>query len=248
MDIKNLFKKKNTSPRCSAVIVAAGSSERMGTDKMLMELCGMPVIARTLTVFQQCPEIDDIVVVTRRDKIEMLAELCHKYGISKVSKVIAGGATRAESALAGVSAVKGRAELIAIHDGARPLVTTALISKTVSAAAEYLAAAPGIKSTDTLKIVDDKGFITSTLDRSSIVRIQTPQIFNSELIKGALTKAVSDKLAITDDCSAVEMMGVKTRIVEGENTNIKLTSPDDLITAAAILSERGEADAYRTRV
>ena len=248
MDIKNLFKKKNASPRCSAVIVAAGSSERMGTDKMLMELCGMPVIARTLTVFQQCPEIDDIVVVTRRDKIEMLAELCHKYGISKVSKVIAGGATRAESALAGVSAVKGRAELIAIHDGARPLVTTALISKTVSAAAEYLAAAPGIKSTDTLKIVDDKGFITSTLDRSAIVRIQTPQIFNSELIKGALTKAVSDKLAITDDCSAVEIMGVKTRIVEGENTNIKLTSPDDLITAAAILSERGEDDAYRTRV
>ena len=96
--------------------------------------------------------------------------------------------------------------------------------------------------------VDEKGFITSTLDRSTIVRIQTPQIFNSDLIKGALTKAVSDKLAITDDCSAVEMMGVKTCIVDGENTNIKLTSPDDLVTAAAILSERGEADAYRTRV
>ena len=248
MDIKNLFRKKNKSPRCSAVIVAAGSSERMGTDKMLMELCGMPVIARTLTVFQQCPEIDDIVVVTRRDRIEMLADLCHKYGISKVSQVVAGGATRAESALAGVSAVKCRAELIALHDGARPLVTTELISKTVSAAAEHLAAAPGIKSTDTLKTVDEKGFITSTLDRSSIVRIQTPQIFNSDLIKGALTKAVSDKLAITDDCSAVEMMGVKTCIVDGENTNIKLTSPDDLVTAAAILSERGEADAYRTRV
>ena len=175
-------------------------------------------------------------------------DLCHKYGISKVSQVIAGGATRAESALAGVSAVKCRAELIAIHDGARPLVTTELISKTVSAAAEHLAAAPGIKSTDTLKTVDEKGFITATLDRSSIVRIQTPQIFNSDLIKGALTKAVSDKLAITDDCSAVEMMGVKTCIVEGENTNIKLTSPDDLVTAAAILHERGEADAYRTRV
>lgn len=248
MDIMNLLKKKDNTPHCSVVVVAAGSSERMGSDKMLMELCGMPVIARTLTAFQQSPEVDDIIVVTRNDKIEMMAELCRKYGISKASQVISGGATRMESALAGVSAVKCKAKLIAIHDGARPLVSAELIKRTVSAAAANMAAAPVLKSTDTLKAVDQNGFIVATVDRASTVRVQTPQIFDADLIKGALTKAVNDKMAITDDCSAVEMMGVKVCTVEGDTANIKLTTPDDMLIAEAILRDRGDNDAYRARV
>lgn len=241
-----IFKRKEKLPKCSAVIVAAGSSERMGTDKALMELGGMPVLARTLLAFQDCRLVDDIVVVTRMDKVLEIAGLCKKYGISKASQVITGGATRAESALAGVSAVKGSARLIAIHDGARPLATQELIERTIFAAAESMAAVPAVPSTDTLKAVDDKGRVVATVDREHTVRVQTPQVFDADLIKGALSKAVQDRMTITDDCSAVERMGVKVVTVEGDERNIKLTTPDDMLAATSILKDRGELHAYRS--
>lgn len=248
MEIKNIFRKKEKVPQCAAVIVAAGVSDRMGCDKIMMELGGMPVLARTLLVFQECPLIDDIIVVTRMDRVMEIAGLCKKFGISKTSQVITGGATRAESALAGVSAVKCRARLIAIHDAARPLVTKELIERVVRAASEGMAAVPVISVSDTLKAVDDKGRVTGTVDRSHTVRVQTPQVFDADMIKGALTKAATEKLAVTDDCSAVEMMGFKPRTVEGEPTNIKLTTPDDMLIATAILKDRGEFRASRAWV
>lgn len=248
MSIMKLLKKKDPTEHCSAVIVAAGSAERMGSDKMMLELCGMPVIVRTVKAFQQNALVDEIIVVTRQDKIETIAELCAGYGLSKVSKVICGGATRMESALAGVSACRRSAKLIAIHDGARPLASDELISNTVCAASKYMAAAPALKSTDTLKAVDENGFICATVDREITVRIQTPQVFDAELIKGALTKASRDGLSITDDCLAVEMMGVKSMTVAGESSNIKLTSPEDVIVAEAILAAKGDNDAYRAGV
>ncbi len=248
MNLKNLFQKKEHLPLCSAVILAAGTSERMGEDKALMELGGMPVLARTLLVFQGCPLVDDIVVVTRMDKVMEIAGLCRKFGISKASQVITGGATRAESALAGVSAVKARASLIAIHDGARPLVTQELIERTVYAARDNMAAVPVIGSTDTLKAVDDRGFVSATVDRAKTVRAQTPQVFQADLIKGALTSAAAYGLTITDDCSAVERMGVKAITVQGEEHNIKLTTPDDMLLATAVLKDRGEFRAYRSWV
>ena len=150
-------RKKKETPHCSAVIVAAGSSQRMGSDKLLHNLGIMPVLARTLLAFQDCELVDEIVVVTRMEKIVEVAGLCKKYRIDKASKVISGGATRMESALAGVSEVKKRARLIAIHDGARPLVSVDLIEKTVRAAAEFKAAVPAVKSVDTLKLVEDAG-------------------------------------------------------------------------------------------
>lgn len=246
MNIKGFFKKKETLPMCSAVVLAAGSSERMGTDKALMDLGGMPVLARTLLAFQNTPLVDDIIVVTRMDKVLEIAGLCKKFGISKASQVITGGATRAESALAGVSAVKCKAKLIAIHDGARPLVTQELIERTVYAAKDNMAAVPVIASTDTLKAVDGSGFVTATVDRAHTVRVQTPQVFDADLIKGALTKAAGEGLAITDDCSAIEMMGVKAATVEGDANNIKLTSPHDMLFATAVLKDRGEFHAYRS--
>ena len=131
MNIRRLFRKKQKEPHCSVVVVAAGSSERMGSDKMLMTLGAKPVIIRTLMAFQQSPMVDDIVVVTRQEKTMGLADMIKLYDISKVTQVISGGATRMESALAGVSAVKEGAKLIAIHDGARPLVTREVILRTL---------------------------------------------------------------------------------------------------------------------
>ena len=241
-------RKKEETPHCSAVIVAAGSSQRMGSDKLLHNLGIMPVLARTLLVFQDCELVDEIVVVTRMEKLEEVAELCKKYCIEKASKVICGGATRMESALAGVSEVKKKAKLIAIHDGARPLVSVELIENTVRAAAKYKAAVPAIKSVDTLKLAEDGETVTGSLDRELVLRVQTPQVFDADLIKGALTFSAEKKLPLTDDCSAVELMGVKARIVPGEEDNIKLTTPRDMLFAAAILKDRGEYLADRAWV
>lgn len=240
MNLKNLFGRKQEIPHCSAVIVAAGTAQRMGSDKAVMNLGNMPVIARTLLAFQNSPYVDEIIVVTRMDLIVDIADICKRYGISKASKVCCGGKSRMESALAGVSEVKSGAELIAIHDGARPLVSQDVIERTVYAAKDNLAAAPAVASTDTLKATDENGFVTGTVDRESVLRVQTPQIFHADIIKGALSKAVKDGLALTDDCSAVEIMGVRTKIVEGDIENIKLTSPADIHLAAAILKDRGE--------
>ena len=242
------LKKKKKPPVCSAVIVAAGSSQRMGTDKIMMKLGAMPVLARTVLAFENNAYIDEIIIVTRTEKLEEIADLCYKNGLHKVKHVISGGATRMESALAGVCACRHKAELIAIHDGARPLVSQELISRTILAAQEKQAAVPAIKSTDTLKTVDEKGFIAATVDREQIFRVQTPQVFDADLIKGALTKAVEEGLNLTDDCSAMEMMGVKTFIVEGETENIKITTPEDMIYAKAIVQDRGDYNANRTWV
>ena len=236
--ITNLFREPEKEPHCSAVIVAAGSSERMGTDKLTADLCGVPVLVRTLRVFDACRLVNEIIVVTRGDRIEEMADLCKAYGISKVSKVLAGGATRVESALVGVSEVDPKASRIAIHDGARPLVTTELIERTVRAAKEYYAAVPVIPSTDTLKAVDEKGYVIGTVDRATTWRVQTPQVFKADFIKGALTKAMEKDLPLTDDCSAMEMMGVRTMTVQGDEDNIKLTTPRDMILAEAILKSR----------
>lgn len=241
MKLLNLFKKSETKePHCSAVIVAAGSSQRMGSDKLMMKLGEIPVLARTLKAFQSSPLVDEIVVVTRLDKLQEIADLCKEYGIDKVSRVIAGGKTRTESALAGVSEVSSSAKLIAIHDGARPLVTADVILRTVYAAAEHMAAAPAVPSVDTLKAVDAEGCIIGTVDRETTLRIQTPQIFRAELIKGALTKAVEKGMTLTDDCAAAEMMGVRAKTVLGDEDNIKITTPRDMLFAAEILKEWGE--------
>ncbi len=238
--IRNKFRKKPSSPHFSAVIVAAGSSQRMGSDKLMADLCGRPVLARTLMAFQKSEYVDEIIVVTRADRIVEVADLCKQYNIDKASKVICGGATRTESALAGVSEVRAKARLIGIHDGARPLVSQAVIERTAEAARDYYSAVPAIRSTDTLKRVDENGVVVDAVDRECTVRIQTPQIFAADAIKGALTHAMNRGVALTDDCSAMEAMGIKTHVVEGDENNIKLTTPRDMILAEAIIRDRGE--------
>lgn len=248
MKLSSLLKKKETPPVCSAVIVAAGSSQRMGSDKLMKKLGAMPVLARTILAFENSPYIDEIILVTRRDRLEEIADLCHNNGLHKVRQIVSGGNTRMESALAGVSATRKGAELIAIHDGARPLVSQDLIARCVLAARQYRAAAPALVSTDTLRAVDEQGFAAATVDRESVRRMQTPQVFEADLIKGALSSAVEAGLTLTDDVSAMDRMGVKTFLVDGETGNLKITTPDDLTVAEALVRERGDWNANRVWV
>ena len=217
----------------------------MGSDKILAQLEELPVLAGPCVPFQESDLVSEIVVVTSAEKLMEVTELCREYNIGKVSKVVTGGKTRAESALTGVSEVSAKAELIAIHDGARPLVSQELIRRTVEAARKNCAV-PAIRSTDTLKTAGEDGAIIGTVDRETTWRIQTPQVFKADLIKGALTKAMKQGLPLTDDSSAMDVLGVTTYIVEGDEENIKLTKPLDLLLAAAILRERRNRHEDRT--
>ena len=238
--IRKFFKfKTNNEDFCTAIIVAAGNSQRMGRDKIMMPLGDRPVIAHTLAAFQKCEYIDEIIVVTKFERLQEIADICNDYKIDKTSKIVRGGRTRAESALLGVSEANDRSTLIAIHDGARPFVSTALIDRAVNSAKVNHAVAPAVCSTDTVRIVNTKGVVVSTPDRDTVALIQTPQVFDADLIKSALTKAVEKNMRITDDCSAVEALGVKVTVVAGEQTNIKLTSSTDTYLAEKILADRG---------
>ena len=238
MKVLKLVHKLSGECHCSAVVLSAGSSERMGRDKMLIDLGGVPVLARSLAAFQNCPEVDEIIVVTRGSMLEETAQLCRRHGMTKVKKIVIGGKTRTESALAGVSEVSRCADFIAVHDGARPFVTVELVERTLDAARKFRAAAPAVKSVDTLKKVDENGYIEENVDRECTVRIQTPQIFDADIIKGALTYAMKDGTVFTDDCAAVGAIGYKTRIVDGDEENIKITTENDITIAEAILKNR----------
>lgn len=240
MSIKELFKKKDKTPRASAVILAAGSSERMGADKLTMPLLGRPVLVRTLLAFQRSEQITEIIVVTRADRVSEIAELCKNSGITKAVKVVCGGETRMQSALCGVTETDPKATLIAIHDGARPLVTEELIARTVTAAAQLNCVIPVVASSDTMKLINEKGMTIGSVDREHTVRVQTPQVFDADVIKGALTNAVSRGLSLTDDSSAVEALNFKVYTVEGDEGNVKITRPVDLRIAESIMRERGE--------
>lgn len=222
--------------RCGAVIVAAGSASRMGgIDKILADLNGEPVIVHTVRAFQECPAISEIVVVTTADKLEKLMELCR--GFEKLKAVVVGGSSRPESVVNGLNALSAKVKLAAIHDGARPLVTWEVIDRTVRAANTYGAAAPGIPVKDTIKVVAG-GVVKSTPERATLQAVQTPQVVDIDLLRGALQKAKADQVNITDDCSAVEYMGMSVKMVLGDEQNIKITTPLDLKIAKAFLEER----------
>ena len=220
---------------CGAVIVAAGTASRMGgIDKVMAELDGEPMILRTVRTFQNCDAIKEIVVVTREDLILPIMGLC--AGLDKVQAVICGGASRQESVRLGLNALSNKVKLVAVQDGARPLITSAVIDRTVRAAHSYGAAAPAVPVKDTIKVVTG-GVVKETPDRASLQAVQTPQVFDCDLLRGALKKAREDGAAVTDDCSAVERLGMAIKIVEGDERNIKVTTPLDLKIAKLLLEE-----------
>ncbi len=230
------LKRKYRHPYCAAVIVAAGTASRMGgVDKILADLCGQPVLCRTLAAFEACELIDEIVVVTRRELLEQVSTLCASF--SRVRMVVCGGDTRVASVCAGISAVSDGTKLIAVHDGARPLITPEIISATAAKAAKFAAAAPAVPVKDTIK-VSSGGEVSQTPDRSTLFAVQTPQIFDADLLRAALQNAQDKALAITDDCSAVEALGMRVMLTGGTDENIKITTPVDLELARLIWKER----------
>ena len=221
--------------KCGAVIVAAGSASRMGgSDKVMAALKGEPMIVRTVRAFQNCDAIKEIIIVTREDLIRPISGLCSK--MDKVKAVVVGGSSRQESVGLGLNALSSDIQLAAIHDGARPLITDAVIDRTVRAAHSYGAAAPAIPVKDTIKVVKS-GLVAETPDRAALQAVQTPQVFDFDLLRGALKKAEEEKAAVTDDCSAVERLGMSVKIVEGDERNLKVTTPLDLKIAELLLEE-----------
>ena len=228
-------RKKEAGPSCSVVVVAAGSSTRMGFDKVLADVGGLPVIVRCLKSFEKAPSVSEVVVVTRTDLVPEVARLCQDFGLSKVVKVIRGGENRTQSARLGTLECASKAKLIAIHDGARPFVTVQVIEDAVAQAAVNGAAAPAVPVKDTIKAAHD-GLVERTLDRTELYAVQTPQVFDGDLIRAALQKAVDDGVSLTDDCAAVERLGMRVALTPGDERNIKLTTPTDLLIGE-ILSE-----------
>ena len=227
-------KQQPQQPGCSMVVVAAGSSQRMGQDKMLLELEGQPVLAHTLLALEKSPRVGEVVVVTREDLVGVVAAMCRGLGLAKVKTVVRGGATRVESARLGTMEVSQDATLIGIHDGARPFVSAQVMDRVVENAALTGAAAPAVPVQDTIKVAVN-GVVDHTPDRATLFAVQTPQVFDADLIRGALAKALQDNAPVTDDCSAVERLGMSVTLVEGDRNNIKLTTPADLAVARVIL-------------
>lgn len=239
--MRSLFRKirEANRPFCTALVAAAGSSSRMGgVDKLMEFLDNVPVLMRTLTALQQADSIDEIVIATRESALVDISALCKTYGITKCTKVVRGGESRCHSVLLAALEASPEAKLLAVQDGARPLVTPELIDRTVEAAAKCGAAAPAVPVKDTIKTVAEDGAVTGTPDRSTLRAVQTPQVFETDLLKAALQSALENEVSVTDDCSAVERLGKVVYLIDGDEENLKITTPMDLVVAEAILAER----------
>ena len=223
--------------RVTAVIAAAGSRTRMGgsTNKVFLMLNGKTVIENTLSVIEQCEEIDDIVVVTRScDVLECMEYIC---GCKKRVRIVPGGAQRQDSVRKGLDEAR-ESGYVVIHDGARALVTEEIIKNTLRDAVSFGAAATGVMCKDSLKKIGCDGFIEETIDRESVCLIQTPQVFKTEDIIKAHELARKDGFYAADDCALYEKYIGRIRLTEGSYENIKLTTPEDMISAEVILKKR----------
>lgn len=239
--LRKLFgRERDAHPFCSAVVAAAGGSSRMGgVNKLLLPLEGIPVLARTLRALDEARLVDEIVVAAREEDLLTIGDLCRTYGVTKPVKIVCGGETRAASVLAAAMECREDGAFIAVHDGARPLAEPALIDSVIQLAFRTNAAAAAVPVKDTIKVTAE-GKIVSTPDRETLRAVQTPQVFDGALLRAALQAAVDGGIPVTDDCSAVERMGKEIYLTEGSYENIKITTPEDLALAAAILQRREE--------
>ena len=226
-------------PYCAALVPAAGKSERMGgTDKLTAQLGGIPVLERTLLALDGASLVDEIVVAVRPERLEELAALCARVGVKKPLRVVEGGASRAQSVLLAALAASDRCELLAVHDGARPLILPEQVDEMVRLVRQTYAAAPALPVTDTVKVADTAGLVQSTPDRRTLFAVQTPQVFQANILKAALQSAIEAGAELTDDCSAVERLGKEVYLAPGWRENIKITTASDLTLAEALLRER----------
>jgi len=226
---------ENNNQKVGAVIVAAGESRRMGgVDKMHARLGGEPLLRWSLAAFQQCSLVDRIVLVVNEKNLEWSRKLAADEEFAKVTDVCPGGERRQDSVTAGLARLDG-CDWVIVHDGARPLVTVDLIERGLEAARETGIAVAAVPVTDTIKAAGEDGIVLQTLSRQNLWAVQTPQVFRSEIIKKAYQQADSD---VTDDASLAEQLGYKVRLYHGSYDNIKITNPDDLISAEALWQKR----------
>lgn len=236
-----LFRRKGRAehPFCSVIVAAAGSSERMnGENKLMLEIDGVPVLAYTLMALNQAELADEIVVAAREEDLIRYADVCKIYGITKPVKIIRGGGSRVESVYLASLECREDAEFLAVHDGARPLASPELIDRTIALAHRTNAAAPAVPVKDTIKIIREDGRVESTPPRDCLRAVQTPQVFDAALLRAALERARASGEEVTDDCTAVEMLGKEIYLTDGAYENIKITTPEDLSLAAELLHQR----------
>jgi 2-C-methyl-D-erythritol 4-phosphate cytidylyltransferase len=222
----------------SAIIVAAGSSQRMGFDKLLALLGDKPVLAHTLDAFEQTTSVEEIILVARAERVAEFQDLVKQIGFKKVRKVVAGGAQRQDSVRAGLEELSESAGYVAVHDAARPLVTPEQIERVFSLAHEHGAAALAEPITDTLKRADKDRFVTQGVARDGVYAMQTPQIFSTKLLVDAYAGVAANHLSVTDEVSAVEHLGARVLLVPNTEFNVKITYPRDLLLAYSVIMRR----------
>lgn len=228
----------NGNTQVHAVIVAAGSSTRMGENKMLISVAGKPVLFRTVTAFADHPMVDMITVVTRAEDAFSVEKMLSPISQRKTVNIVYGGKQRIDSVAAGIESIEAKNTIVAIHDGARPLVTEEIITGAIMAAYEHGGAIPAVKVKDTIKIVSEDGFIVKSPDRSFLYSAQTPQCFKIDEFKSALKKAMESGETFTDDAAVFSFAGNKVAITEGSYENIKITTYDDVLSAQVLLVNR----------
>lgn len=225
----------------SVIIVCAGSSTRMqGRNKILLPLGDSSVIGNTMKAFQNCESVREIIIVAREGDIPEIKAEAQRAGITKLSECVTGGATRQESVISGMRCISKETEYIAVHDGARPLVKPEHIEKTIRDARVFGGAALGVPVKDTIKVVDD-GLVTDTPPRSSLYITQTPQVFRKKLYFEGVDFAMEHGLDFTDDCQLAEAVGGIIYMTAGDYTNIKITTPEDIMLAETLLKAEREA-------
>ena len=241
--VRAIAGKKDRIQPTSAVIVASGNSTRMGgISKQMMMLDNIPVVARTIMAFDECEYISEIIVVAKAEEFYLYQEFQKIYHFKKLTKLVSGGATRQESVKNGFEAISKDSKFVAIHDGARCLITPKDIEKVCVAAYKNGGATAATRAVDSIKISSGKNlFIESSANRNHIWLAQTPQIFRTDIYELALLKAKKDGLEVTDDNSLVENLGAKIKLVECGRNNLKITTPDDIPIALAILKSREES-------
>jgi 2-C-methyl-D-erythritol 4-phosphate cytidylyltransferase len=225
----------------TVIIVAAGSSRRMGFDKLFAEIAGQSVLAHTIAVFERTGAVTAIVIVAQEDRHGAIESIVRKQGFKKIHAIVKGGEHRQDSVRAGLDRLPESAHHVAVHDAARPLVTQEQIERVYQLACEHGAAALAAAETDTLKYADVDLAVTGSVDRRQLFAMQTPQIFERKMIEEAYRSVAVDKIFITDEVSAVERSGAKVVLVPNEQANFKITYPEDLPMAEFVLKQRAKS-------
>ncbi len=226
-----------------AIIPAAGAGKRMesGVSKQYLALEGVPILVRTLRVFETASSVDAVfLIVPAGDEDAVRRDMVAPHGLTKISRILPGGKERQDSVRVGIEAVRDETEIVLIHDAVRPFVTVEMIEASVEGARGFGAVSIGVPVKDTVKSVGDDGWVTRTMDRSQLWLTQTPQAFRRGIIQEAYHRAYTEGVYATDDASLVERIGIRVRMIPGSYENIKITTPVDLAAGAVIIGNRRE--------